>query len=234
MSADELLSGTSAYQLQYYRPSPTASPSPRRNGVASNEEQILLRETIGGLTQESRSRLQSDHQRVSEPLMDSDEEIDFDNCDYTTAAGISAPTPPPFIVTTTSEEEEEEEESNDDCPNIEMMTNRNQREGRWRPSSDEEEEDIVSRQGTGARLRQLLETAQLADDYEIRSRRITAGPQYRSLGNTESMRASRLERPSRIYDSAEDADRCNVLAPHARFFIKKNRNKVTIKFEPAM
>ncbi|KAF9694866.1 hypothetical protein EKO04_007032 [Ascochyta lentis] len=261
MSAEELLSGTSAYRLQHRSHSPSASPSPRRGGFAQNEEQASLREAIDDadvwqharrrmqddvesrierlrlrtrrLNQESRARAYPSHQRTSEPSVASDEEIDFD-CDYTTSAGVSAPTPPPFNVTTTSEEEEEDS-SNDDYPNVETMADRIQREGRWRPNSDDEDEDVVSRRGTGARFRQLLETAQFADDYEMRSRRIAIGPRYRNLlDNTEPIRASRLTRPSRIDAGIEDAETGNVLAPHARFFIKKNKNKITIKFEPAI
>ncbi|KAJ4353150.1 hypothetical protein N0V95_003622 [Ascochyta clinopodiicola] len=261
MSPEELLSGTSAYRLQHRPHSPSTSPSPRRGALVQNEEQISLREAIDDadvwqharrrmqddvesrierlrlrtrrLNQESRARAQPNHQRLSEASVASDEEMDFD-CDYTTSAGVSAPTPPPFHVTTTSEEEEEES-SNDDYPNVETMADRIQRDGRWRPSSDDEDEDVVSRRGTGARFRQLLETAQFADDYEMRSRRIAIGPRYRDLlDNTEPIRASRLTRPSRIDATIEDAETGNVLAPHARFFIKKNRNKITIKFEPAI
>jgi len=260
MTAEELLSGTSTYRLQHRSHSLSASPSPRRGARIQNEEQTSLSEYVDDpdvwhharrrmqddvearierlrlrtwrLNQESHARAYPNHQRTPEPPGESDEDIDFD-CDYTTSAGVSAPTPPPFNVTTTSEEEEES--ANDDYPNVETMADRIQREGRWRPNSDDEEEDIVSRRGTGARFRQLLETAQFADDYEMRSRRIAIGPRYRNLlDNTEPIRASRLVRPSRIDAGVEDAERANVLAPHARFFIKKNRNKITIKFEPAM
>lgn len=259
MSPEELLSGTSAYRLLHRSHSPSASPSPERRRYIRNAEQISLREAIDDpdvwqhsrrplqddvetrierlrlrtrrLNQESHARAYAHQQRSSEPPMESDEEIDFD-CDYTASAGVSAPTPPPFNVTTTSEEEES---SNDDFPNVETMADRIQREGRWRPNSDDEEEDVAPRRGTGARFRQLLETAQFADDYEMRARRISLVPRYRNLlDNTEPIRASRLARPSHIDAGVEDVERGHVLAPHARFFIKKNRSKTTIKFEPAM
>lgn len=263
MSAEELLSGTSTYRLQHRTHSPSASPSPERRRYTRNAERISLREAIEEpeLWQHSRRRLQDDvesrierlrlrtrqrfdelhaqhlrahpdDQRSSEPPVESDEEIDFD-CDYTASAGVSAPTPPPFNVTTTSEEEEES--SNDDYPNVETMADRIQREGRWRPGSDDEDEDVAPRRGTGARFRQLLETAQFTDDYDMRARRISLGPRYRNLlDNTEPIRASRLSRPSRIDAGMDEVEKGNVLAPHARFFIKKNRSKITIKFEPAM
>lgn len=260
MSAEELLSGTSTYRLQHRSHSPSASPSPRRDGRIQNGDQPSMRGYVANpdVSQQARRRMQDDvearierlrlrtrrlnqesharaylsQQRTPEPLVESDEDVDFD-CDYTTSAGVSAPTPPPFNVTTTSEEEEES--ANDDYPNVETMADRIQREGRWRSNSEDEEEDVVSRRGTGARFRQLLETAQFADDYEMRSRRIAIGPRYRDLlDNTEPIRASRLVRPSRIDAGVEDAERGYVLAPHARFFIKKNRNKITIKFEPAV
>ncbi|KAL1642517.1 hypothetical protein SLS61_009668 [Didymella pomorum] len=263
MSAWELISGTSTYRLQHRTHSPSASPSPERRRYVQNAERISLREAIDDpdvwqnsrrrreddvearierlrlrtrrLNQESRARAHMHQQRSSEPPVESDEEldlgIDFD-CDYTASAGISAPTPPPFNVITTSEEEDES--SNDDYPNVETMADRIQREGRWRPGSDDEDEDVAPRRGTGARFRQLLETAQFADDYEMRSRRLNLGPRYRNLlDNTEPIRASRLARPSHIDAGAGEAGR-DVLAPHARFFIKKNKNKITIKFEPAM
>lgn len=263
MSAWDLISGTSTYRLQHRSHLPSASPSPERRRYVQNAERISLREAIDDpdvwqhsrrrqeddvearierlrlrtrrLNQESRARAQLDQQRIQEPLVESDEDIDLGinfDCDYTESAGISAPTPPPFNVTTTSEEEDES--SNDDYPNVETMADRIQREGRWRPGSDDEDEDVAPRQGTGARFRQLLETAQFADDYEMRSRRLNLGPRYRNLlDNTEPIRASRLARPSHIEAGTAEPGR-DVLAPHARFFIKKNKNKITIKFEPAM
>ncbi|KAH6622193.1 hypothetical protein C7974DRAFT_217672 [Boeremia exigua] len=258
MSADELLSGTSTYRLQHRTHSPSASPSPERRRYVRNAERISLREGFNNsdigqyshrrlqddvearierlrlrtqrLNQESHARAYPANQRSSEPP-GSDEEVDFD-CDYTTSAGVSAPTPPPFNVTTTSEEEES---SNDDYPNVETMADRIQREGRWRPGSEEDDEDVAPRRGTGAHFRQLLETAQFTDDYEMRARRISLGPRYRNiLDNTEPIRASRLSRPSLIDAGVEDVEKGSVLAPHARFFIKKNRSKITIKFEPAI
>lgn len=198
--------------------------------VESRIERLRLR--TQRLTQQRHAQAQSENPRSPEPPAESDEDIDFD-CDYTASAGISAPTPPPFNVTTTSEEEEES--STDDYPNVETMADRIQREGRWRPSSDDENEDVAPRRNTGARFRQLLQSAQFADDYEMRARRISLGPRYRNiLDNTEPIRASRLSRPSKIDAGPVDADRRNVLAPHAKFFIKKNKSKITIKFQPAM
>ncbi|KAF2999294.1 hypothetical protein E8E13_004441 [Curvularia kusanoi] len=264
MSAEELLSGTSMYRLQHRTHSSSASPSPERRRYVRNAERISLREAADDpdIWQTSRRRLQDDvesrierlrlrtqrlqqqayaHQlaransetlRSSEPPVDSDEDIDFD-CDYTTSAGVSAPTPPPFHVTTTSEEDEES--SNDDYPNVETMADRIHREGRWRPSSDDDNEDVAPRRNTGARFRQLLESAQFTDDYEMRARRISLGPRYRNiLDNTEPIRASRLSRPSKIDVGPVDNEKGNILAPHARFFIKKNKSKITIKFEPAI
>lgn len=207
----------------------------QEDDVEARIERLRLR--TRRLNQESRALAHVDQHRSSEPPVESDDEIgvdfgiDFD-CDYTASAGISAPTPPPFNVTTTSEEEDES--SNDDYPNVETMADRIQREGRWRPGSDDEDEDVAPRRGTGARFRQLLETAQFADDYEMRSRRLNLGPRYRNLlDNTEPIRASRLARPSHI-DAGAGVSIRDVLMPHAKFFIKKNKNKITIKFEPAM
>lgn len=217
-------------RLNPHSPPPAQADHQMQGDVEARIERLRLR--TRRLNPNFPPPAHADRQRTPEPLVDSDEDVDFD-CDYTASAGVSAPTPPPFNVTTTSEEEEES--ANDDYPNVETMADRIQREGRWRPSSDDEDEDVVSRRGTGARFRQLLETAQFADDYEMRSRRIAIGPRYRNLlDNTQPIRASRLVRPSRIDAGADDAERGDVLAPHARFFIKKHRNKITIKFEPAM
>lgn len=106
--------------------------------VESRIERLRLR--TQRLTQQRNAQAQSENPRSPEPPAESDEDIDFD-CDYTASAGISAPTPPPFNVTTTSEEEEES--STDDYPNVETMADRIQREGRWRPSSDDENEDVA-------------------------------------------------------------------------------------------
>jgi hypothetical protein len=262
MSAEELLSGTSTYRLQHRPYSPSASPSPERLRYSNHDEHISLREAIDDhdvwqhsrrplhddiethierlrlrtrrLNQESRTRAHVDRQRPPDDFTESDGGIDFDNCDYTAAAGVAAPTPPPFNVTTTSEAEESS--SNDDYPNVETMADRIEREGRWRPGSDDEEEDFVLRRmGTGARFRQLLESSQFADDDRMRSRRIAIGPRYRHLlDNTEPIRASRLARPSCIDAGTENGENGDVIAPHARFFIKKNRSRISIKFEPAM
>lgn len=262
MSAEELLSATSTYRLQHRANSLSASPSPERRRYTRNAERISLRETLDDpddpdIWQTSRRRLQddvesrierlrlrtrrlnqesyalahSDNHMSFEPPVESDDEVDFD-CDYIASAGVSAPTPPAFNVTTTSEEEES---SNDDYPNVETMADRIQREGRWRPGSDEEDEHLASMQLSDARFRQYLESAAFTGDSEVRARRISLGPRYRNrLDNTEPIRASRLSRPSRIDTGADGPDKGTVLAPHARFFIKKNKSKITIKFEPAM
>jgi hypothetical protein len=58
---------------------------------------------------------------------------------------------------------------------------------------------------------------------------------WRILRNPiEPIRATRLHTPSRIQAREEFAGDDTVLKPSARFFIQRHRNKITVKFHPAM
>lgn len=256
MSADELLSGTSAYNLQYGTQSPLRSPTPSSQG--ENEEQLSLREAIEdpliwqhsrqGAQEEMEERIEnlrlrnerlnaesanlvsslrsdSDRRSILRQMVENEDEADGDNCDhaaedsYSGAAGISAPTPPPFTVTTASEEEESD--SNEELPSAAIMADRLRRESRWRPDSDDEDDEIVPRLNTLRRASALDYTAY----GEWRERR------ERYL---EPIRAARVGAPSRIEPSERIPEAESLIPPHARFFIAKNKNKITIKFHPAM
>jgi hypothetical protein len=248
MTADELLAGTAAYRLQYdgYI-SPSTSPP---TSDTDHDEQLSLREALEDpdvwqtsrrnepddvearierlrirtriLNAESSLRAELDRRRTQFISADADDDVFGDNCDYiadgsySAAAGISAPTPPPFTVTTASEDEESD--SNEDLPSAAIIADRLRRESRWRPNSDDEEDE--PRFGPLRRAPPLEYTS-----YREWRRR--------QDHQTEPIRAPRLGGPSRIepFDAAANQ---SVIQPHARFFIEKNKNKITIKFHPAM
>lgn len=257
MSADDLLSGTSAYNLRYDTRSPLMSPTPS----SSNEdnEQISLREALEdpsvwqyshqGTQEEMEERIEnlrlrserlhaesahlmssmrsdSDRRRILRQMVEHEDGTEADNCDqaaedlYSGAAGVSAPTPPPFTVTTAASEDDESD-SNEELPSAAIMTDRLQRESRWRPDSDDEDDEIVPRLGP-LRRAPALDYSTYGEWRERRERYL------------EPIRASRVAAPSRIEPSDRTPDAEPLIPPHARFFIAKNKNKITIKFHPAM
>lgn len=254
MSADDLLSGTSAYNLRYHPRSPFISPSP--SSPDEDEEQLSLRQAIEDphVWQQSRrdvqedmeerienlrlrserlnaasanliSSLRSDRERRSILRQMVEHEDENENCEhgtdesYTGPAGISAPTPPPFTVTTASEEDESE--TSEEMPSAAIMADRLRRESRWRPNSDDEEDEAARLPGS-LRRASALNYATYSEWRERRER------------HTEPLRASRVAAPSCIESTALASDLGTLIAPHAQFFIAKNRSKITIKFHPAM
>jgi hypothetical protein len=248
MTADELLAGTAAYQLQYCSYSPGMSPL---SSTSDYDEQLSLREALEDpdvwqtsrrtesddvearierlrirtrlLNAESNLRAELDRRRSDFLPADADDDVFGDNCDYiadgsySAAAGVSAPTPPPFTVTTASEDEESD--SNEELPSAAIIADRLRRESRWRPNSDDDEDE--PRFGPLRR----------APPLEYTSYREWRRRQDR---HAEPIRASRLGGPSRIEPSDTAAASETLIQPHARFFIAKNKNKITIKFHPAM
>jgi hypothetical protein len=256
MSADELLSGTSAYNLRYDTPSPLMSPTP--SSPSDGNEQMSLREVLEdpavwqysnqGTREEMEERIEnlrlrserlnvesanwissfrsdSERRRIMRQMVEHEDEADGENCDrlaedsHSGPAGISAPTPPPFTVTTAASEDEESD-SNEEIPSAAIMADRLRRESRWRPDSDEDDDDVAPRLGTLRRAPAL----HYSTYNEWRERR------ERYL---EPIRASRVAAPSRI-EPSEPTHNEPLVPPHARFFIAKNKNKITIKFHPAM
>jgi hypothetical protein len=257
MSANDLLAGTSAYNLQYGSHSPLTSPAP--SSPHEDNEQITLREALedpsvwqyarSGMPEEMEERIEnlrlrserinaesanlisslrsdSERRRIMRQMVEHEDETDGDNCDhaaeesYSSAAGISAPTPPPFTVTTAASEEEESD-SNEELPSAAIMADRLRRESRWRPNSDDEDDEIVPRLGP-LRRAPALDYSTYGEWRERRDRYM------------EPIRASRVATPSRIEPSNPAPDAESLIPPHARFFIAKNKNKITIKFHPAM
>ncbi|KAF1839010.1 hypothetical protein BDW02DRAFT_564346 [Decorospora gaudefroyi] len=237
MSADHLLSRTSAYNLRYGSRSPLMSPTP--SSPNGDNEQLSLREALEdpSLWQysrrdiETRERYESLRRRgerlgVLQQMMAHQDEADGDNCDhaaeepYSSAAGVSAPTPPPFTVTTVASEEEESD-SNQELSSAAVMADRLRRESRWRPDSDDEDEETMPRLGP-LRRAPALDYSTYGEWRERRERHL------------DPIRATRVTTPSRIEPSEPSADADSLLPPHARFFIAKNKNKITIKFHPAI
>jgi hypothetical protein len=260
MSADELLAGTSAYNLRYDTPSsPLMSPTP--SSPIEGNEQISLREALEdpsvwqysrqGTREEMEERIESlrlrserlnaesanwisslrsdsERRRIMRQMVEHEDEADGDNCDdaaddpHSGPTGISAPTPPPFTVTT-AVSEDEESDSNEELPSAAIMADRQRRESRWRPESDDDDDDddeIVPRLGP-LRRAPALDYSTYSEWRERRERYL------------EPIRASRVTAPSRI-EPSEPAHGEPLIPPHARFFIAKNKNKITIKFHPAM
>ncbi|KAF2652346.1 hypothetical protein K491DRAFT_695666 [Lophiostoma macrostomum CBS 122681] len=258
MSSDDLISGTSGYKIEYESPSPRHSP-PRMSPAPSSlgDQQISLREAVDDPyiwensrqgQQEAmeeriermrlRSRRQRDLMRRSNELlersrrqlaedwaMDSLDDAPGEHCEdpadenYTPAAAVSAPTPPPFTITT---ESEEDSDANEDMPSAAIMADRMRRESRWRTDSDEDEEDEISNRFT---LRRSHALDALESYGEFR--------RWRNERHLDPIRATRRQTPSRIVEPKEmQGD--GLIAPHANFFIAKHKNKITIKFHPAV
>jgi hypothetical protein len=245
MSADDLLSSTAGYDLQYAASSPIMSPSP---SSPADDEHLSLREAIEdpniwqhsrrGAQEEMEERIENlrlrtrsrnvqtrfDRQRSQRQSDDSEDDVG-ENCDhvaddsYTGGRRVSAPTPPPFTVTTASEEEESD--STEETPSAAVMADLLRRESRWRAATDDEDEEIAPRFG-GLRRAPNLQYSTYSEWRARRERQI------------EPIRATRIGTPSRIEtpDTPQEAD--NLIPPHARFFIAKNKSKITIKFHPAM
>ncbi len=256
MSANELLAGTTAYNLQYAPHSPIRSPTASSDGDDDDHEQLSLREAIEDplIWQHSRMntgegteerienlilrnerlnaelsnsipsmRSDAERRRVMRQMVEIEEETDGDNCDadesYHGAARVSAPTPPPFTVTTASEEDESE--SNEEQPSAAVMADRLRRESRWRRDSDFDDDELIPR------IRPLRRAPALGHS--------TYGEwQERRERYIEPIRATPIGLPSRIELSESAPDLDHLIPPHARFFIAKNKNKITIKFHPAM
>jgi hypothetical protein len=228
------------------------SPSP---SPTADDEQLSLREAIEdphiwqhsrqGAQEEMEERIENlrlrtnqrsrgswvhsglDHQQSQRQStqIDEDDDVYGENCDHTTEEHytilrrVSAPTPPPFTVTTASEEEESD--SNEETPSAAIMADLLRRESRWRAETDDEDDEIVPRFG-GLRRAPALDYSTYGEWRERRQR------------NLEPIRTTRIDAPNRIHTPEPPPEADNTILPHARFFIAKNKSKITIKFHPAM
>jgi hypothetical protein len=252
MSGDDLLSSTAGYDLQYKFPlSMSSTPSP-----PPDNEQLSLREAIEdqGVWQQSRQGAQEEMQERIENLrlrasrrnrlswnalgsarpdgrrhqrqaLQHEDDMYGENCDHVpdeSQSGVirlSAPTPPPFTVTTASEEEESD--STEEPPSAAILADLLRRESLWRAETDDEDEEASPRFG---------ETRQGPP------RAYSSYPTWRARYGAppEPIRATRVGTPSQIQSSASSPNGGNLIPPHAKFFIAKNKSKITIKFNPAM
>ncbi|KAF2181675.1 hypothetical protein K469DRAFT_713279 [Zopfia rhizophila CBS 207.26] len=242
MSSDELLSGTAGYKIEYESPSPHRSDTPSSLG----EQRLSLREAVEDtyVWENSRqgreeameeqierlelhNRIRANRARRREEIRSrgSQHDSSADNCEYPSqelyavAAGVSAPTPPPFTITTESDDDSGEEEQ----PSAAIMADRLRRESRWRPDTDEDEDDLIY---PFPPPRRAFPLDSVFETHNERQSRIG-----RAL---DSLSASRLRTPSRIEPKDILADSEGLISPHARFFIAKHKNKITIKFHPAV
>ena len=228
MSPDELIAGTSGYKIEYSS-SPRTSPTP--SSLA--DQQLSLHEPIedpyvwensrpGMQEMDERMERRPPPSRYEQPQHQDDgtENCDYpaDELSYASAAGISAPTPPPFTITTESDPESEESE---ELPSAAIMADRLRRESRWRPDSDEDEDGLMHR-FPPLRRSYAFDSSEMFGERRWRSERL------------EPIRATRLRGPSRIEPMDNVSESEGLIAPHARFFIAKHKNKITIKFHPAV
>ncbi|KAF2261092.1 hypothetical protein CC78DRAFT_366722 [Lojkania enalia] len=251
MSPDDLLSGTAGYKIEYKTPS-RQSPTP--SSGSPGDQQLSLQEAledpyIWNFSREGmqeameeqieRLRLRSRRLQVGSSVRSNrerrreerrtaasrdQENAAAENCEdptedsYATATGVLAPTPPPFTITTESDDDTDESE---ELASPAIMADRLRRESRWRGDSDDGEDDLIYRMPP----RRSYQLDSLENYVEGRWRR------DRFL---DPIRATRLRTPSRIEPKDDLLDPDNLIAPHARFFIAKNKNKITIKFHPAV
>jgi hypothetical protein len=246
MDTEGLLSSSSGYDLQYSSPSANVSPAP---SSPADDEELSLREAIEDpyVWQHSRQRVQEEmeqrienlrlrtqrqhrepwvhpelgqHQGQQQSAQDGDG-VSGDNYDYPGIIRVLAPTPPPFTVTTASDEEESASDSNEELPSAAVMADRLRRESRWRAETDDDDEEITPRFGGLRRARPLDYSTY--DEWQARRQRYE-----------QPLRATQLDAPSRMEPLETLPGAHGLLPPHARFFIARNKSKITIKFHPAM
>lgn len=127
---------------------------------------------------------------------------------------LSAPTPPPFTVTTASEDDDSD--SSEEMPSAAVMVDRMRRESRWRAESEDDDE-ATPRPGALRRASALNDEAR----------------QRRELRRRYDASRSARDATRSCVEPARDLSN-TLIAPHAEFFIEKNKSKITIKFHPPM
>jgi len=240
MTSDSLLSRTAQWQIKYPPQASLRSPDP-------NEELSLLESLRDPVVQRAASRQQLRQQyrerrqaQLTSRIQESNEErmtrqwyrrhrsfhpmripssFDLENCDppfrdlpqrdedpasanAPTSAPTTAPTPPPFIVTT--EYDESSSDADEASSNPAIMADRIRRDSRWRANSEEEDEDLAA----------------MNVFWDQRH-------ENRQLGGIGYIRANRASSPTQVQASTGD-----LLAPHARFFIEKDKSKISVRFDP--
>ncbi|KAF2446114.1 hypothetical protein P171DRAFT_442551 [Karstenula rhodostoma CBS 690.94] len=253
MSPDKLLSGTSAYEIEYYThdsnvspPSPSPSlPRGEDDGEMLSFQEAMQDEAVWDSLAERMLHSQrprtTDPARVARDQRDEqlgvdDEEDVVNECPYhieegdANAAGISAPTPPPF--TTTMESEPEDSEESEALPSAAVMADRLRRESRYRSEGedDDDRDELIHQPPAILRRAEPLGSPRLRSLQEQAQRWRT----LQHVHNIDPIRATRLRTPSRIEPKLSRPESENIIQPHARFFIARHKNKITIKFHPAI
>ncbi|KAK7707346.1 hypothetical protein SLS57_009367 [Botryosphaeria dothidea] len=235
MDSDALIAGTAPYQIDYgntssasSRASSTSSSSSRRPERISLLESLHDPEVLAGMARRHDIRDRLDQQvredreaRFARLLrmrrrLESRQHRDnnSDNCDYSesndrpTIISPTAPTPPPPLqgLHVTQEEDDQSSESEPDQPSASIMADRLRRDSRWRAESEEEDYDDEMRNV----------------NHLFWARRTDAG----------IIRSARRSTPSKIEAEESAVADGEVLTPHARFFMQKNKSKITIRFDP--
>ncbi|GME46549.1 Regulator of chromosome condensation RCC1 [Neofusicoccum parvum] len=216
MDSEYLVNGTAPYQIDYgatssasSRASSTSSSSSRRPERISLLESLHDPEVLAGMARRHDLRDRLD-QQIREDREASD------NCDYSetndrpSIISPTAPTPPPPLqgLHVTQEEDDESSESEPDQPSASIMADRLRRDSRWRPGSEDREDDYEDEMRTASHL--------------LWDRRTGPG----------IIRSARRSTPSKIEPEESAVVDGDVLAPHARFFMQKNKSKITIRFDP--
>ncbi|KAJ4303079.1 hypothetical protein N0V90_001970 [Kalmusia sp. IMI 367209] len=253
MSPDKLLSGTSAYEIEYNPKAsspPPLSPDPSHTREIDDEllsfQEAIMDEAVWVRSRQTMTerieRLGLRNRRSGAPPIPSvtrdhqhgqqsaDEDDGFNECPYhieegdSNAAGVSAPTPPPF--TTTTESEPEDSEETEALPSAAIMADRLRRESRYRSEGedDDELEDLIHQPFETFRRAQALQSLE----------RYTPESERRWYQRYDPIRATRLQTPSSIKPKNPQADSEDLIQPHARFFIARHKNKITIKFHPTI
>ncbi|KAI9837514.1 MAG: hypothetical protein M1819_007165 [Sarea resinae] len=227
MAADDLLARTAQYHISY-GPSPASSSNRPRSRSQRRIVPPLSPEnnTTSIFRPRSPGEVISLFDDDDFPDNDADDPVyDADGCDLSLtepndpARNIRTRTPPPFTVITECSDESADEEEETSAA---VLADRHRRV--WRllgltEGGDEEDDDVDV--GPGSWRHGLTHT----------------------LGSPPSRRGGRRETPSRIeplprgspvelIGDGDGRDLPDVMAPHARFFIKREKSMVSLKFDP--
>lgn len=235
MDSESLVTGTAPYQIAYgasssssSRASSTSSSSPRRPDRISLLESLHDPEVLAGMARRHNYQDRMDQQvredrearfarllRMRRRLESrQNRDSNSDNCDYSETTdrpaiiSPAAPTPPPPLegLHVTQEQDDESSESEPDQPSASIMADRLRRDSRWRAESEEEE-------------------------YEDEMRNVNHLLWDRRTG-PGIIRSARRSTPSKIEAEESAVVDGELLAPHARFFMQKNKSKITLRFDP--
>ncbi|KAI9700388.1 MAG: hypothetical protein M1836_002403 [Candelina mexicana] len=168
--------------------------------------------------------------------VDNNSSLDTDaaeECDYlpinldSASQNVSAPTPPPFTVTTECSDDSGDEEV---ASSPATMADRLRRDSLWYSPSEVEDDDddglglaepgppLMGPPGHRPARRRVIPS------------RIEARPEPPSQAHAQvQTQASATEEEVKQEDDVQDQE---IMAPHARFFIRRERSMISIKFDP--